>query len=123
MKIFLTEMKKNGKKYAGPNIIAPNLLEAEEAAEANGLIVVGEFTDIYVESGLLNLLCVKIFLIGLKLVAKAESRVNGVHVRHRCWLNNIKPKVVAINNNGISWNFYFSNTFCNWLSNWQTSRY
>ena len=54
MKIFLTEMKKNGKKYAGPNIVAPNLLEAEEAAKANGLIVVGEFTDIYVESGLMH---------------------------------------------------------------------
>ena len=33
MKIFLTEMIKNGKKYAGPNIIAASLVEAEEAAE------------------------------------------------------------------------------------------
>ena len=33
MKIFLTEMTKNGKKYAGPNIIAASLVEAEEAAE------------------------------------------------------------------------------------------
>mgnify|MGYP006227376947 CR=1 FL=1 len=39
MKIFLTEMIKNGKKYAGPNIIAASLVEAEEAAEANGLNV------------------------------------------------------------------------------------
>ena len=54
MKIFLTEMIKNGKKYAGPNIIAASLVEAEEAAEANGLSVVGEFTDIYVESGFMH---------------------------------------------------------------------
>ncbi len=53
MKIYLTEMEEQGKKYAGPNIVAPNLKEAEEAAQANGLILIGEFTDIYVTEGLM----------------------------------------------------------------------
>jgi len=34
MKIFLTEIEEKGKKYAGPNIVAENLAEAEEAAKA-----------------------------------------------------------------------------------------
>ncbi len=54
MKIFLTEIEELGKKYAGPNIVAPNLEEAEEAAEANNLTIVGEFTDIYVSDGLMH---------------------------------------------------------------------
>ena len=54
MKIFLTEIEELGKKYAGPNIVAPNLQEAEEAAEANNLTIVGEFTDIYVAKGLMH---------------------------------------------------------------------
>ena len=34
MKIFLTEMTKDGKTFAGPNIVAESIEEAEEAAEA-----------------------------------------------------------------------------------------
>jgi len=39
----------------------------------------------------------KIYLIELKPVAKVESRVNGLLVKLRCWLNNTKLKVVGIN--------------------------
>ena len=46
MKIFLTEIEEKGKKYAGPNIVAENLEEAEEAAKANNLIVVG-YDEVY----------------------------------------------------------------------------
>ena len=56
MKIFLTEIEEKGKKYAGPNIIAENLAEAEEAAKANNLIVVGEFVELVVGSGLMHYL-------------------------------------------------------------------
>ena len=51
MKIYLTEMDEFGKTYAGPNIVAPNLQEAEEAALVNGLTVVGEFVEIVVDEG------------------------------------------------------------------------
>ena len=54
MKIYLTEMEEHGKKYAGPNILAENLQEAEEAAEANGLILLGEFVEIVTEKGLMH---------------------------------------------------------------------
>ena len=54
MKIYLTEMEEHGKKYAGPNILAENLQEAEEAAEANGLILLGEFVEIVTERGLMH---------------------------------------------------------------------
>ena len=37
MKIFLTEMTKDGKTFAGPNIVAESIEEAEEAAESNNL--------------------------------------------------------------------------------------
>ena len=51
MKIYLTEMEEFGQTYAGPNIVAPNLQEAEEAALVNGLTVVGEFVEIVVDEG------------------------------------------------------------------------
>jgi len=54
MKIYLTEMEEHGKKYAGPNILAENLQEAEEAAEANGLTLLGEFVEIVTERGLMH---------------------------------------------------------------------
>ena len=54
MKIYLTEMQEHGKKNAGPNILAENLQEAEEAAEANGLILLGEFVEIVTEKGLMH---------------------------------------------------------------------
>ena len=54
MKIYLTEMEEQGKKYAGPNIVAPYLKEAQEAAKANNLVIIGEFTDIYVTEGLMH---------------------------------------------------------------------
>lgn len=56
MKIFLTEIEEKGKKYAGPNIVAENLTEAEEAAKANNLIVVGEFVELIVDNGLMHYL-------------------------------------------------------------------
>ena len=56
MKIFLTEIEEKGKKYAGPNIVAENLAEAEKAAKANNLIVVGEFVELVVGSGLMHYL-------------------------------------------------------------------
>ena len=45
MKIFLTEMTKDGKTFAGPNIVAESIEEAEEAAESNNLTLLGEFKD------------------------------------------------------------------------------
>ena len=54
MKIYLTEMEEHGQKYAGPNILAENLQEAEIAAEANGLTLLGEFVEIVTESGLMH---------------------------------------------------------------------
>ena len=56
MKIFLTEIEEKGKKYAGPNIVAENLAEAEKAAKANNLILVGEFVEWVVGSGLMHYL-------------------------------------------------------------------
>ena len=47
-------MEEHGQKYAGPNILAENLQEAEEAAEANGLILLGEFVEIVTEKGLMH---------------------------------------------------------------------
>ena len=54
MKIYLTEMEQHGKKFAGPNIVAETLQEAEEAAEANGLTLLGEFVEIVTEDGLMH---------------------------------------------------------------------
>ena len=51
MKIFLTEMEEFGHTYAGPNIVAPNLHEAGEAALVNGLTVVGELVEFVVDEG------------------------------------------------------------------------
>ena len=56
MKIYLTEMEQHGKKYAGPNIVAENLTEAEEAAKVNNLVVVGEFVELIVDNGLMHYL-------------------------------------------------------------------
>tara|TARA_R100001509_G_scaffold77995_1_gene43635 strand:- start:187 stop:372 length:186 start_codon:yes stop_codon:yes gene_type:complete len=47
-------MEEHGKKYAGPNILAETLQEAEEAAEANGLTLLGEFVEIVTERGLMH---------------------------------------------------------------------
>jgi|TARA_R100001460_G_scaffold82048_1_gene123027 hypothetical protein len=49
-------MEEQGKKYAGPNIVAENLEEAEEAAKANNLIVIGEFVELMVDNGLMHYL-------------------------------------------------------------------
>lgn len=54
MKIFLTEMEDEGKRYAGPNILAVNWEEAEKAAKYNNLILVGEFVEIVTEGGLMH---------------------------------------------------------------------
>tara|TARA_A200000159_G_scaffold156022_1_gene170479 strand:- start:1243 stop:1449 length:207 start_codon:yes stop_codon:yes gene_type:complete len=54
MKIYLTEVEDKGKKYAGPNIVAENWTEAAEAAEANGLILIGEFVEVFVKQGLMH---------------------------------------------------------------------
>ena len=56
MKIFLIEIEETGKKYAGLNIVAENLEEAEEAAKANNLIVVGEIVELLVDNGLMHYL-------------------------------------------------------------------
>ena len=47
-------MEEHGQKYAGPNILAETLQEAEEAAKANGLILLGEFVEIVTEKGLMH---------------------------------------------------------------------
>ena len=54
MKIFLTEMEDDGKRYAGPNILAVNWEEAEQAAKYNNLILVGEFVEIVTEGVLMH---------------------------------------------------------------------
>ena len=54
MKIFLTEMEDDGKRYAGPNILAVNWEEAEQAAKYNNLILVCEFVEIVTEGGLMH---------------------------------------------------------------------
>ena len=46
MKIFLTKFNFDGKEYTGPDIHAENMNDAELIAEANGLIIEGELTDI-----------------------------------------------------------------------------
>ena len=48
MKIYLTELEIYGSVYAGPNIIAATLEQAELAANKNGLVVVGELENIVV---------------------------------------------------------------------------
>ena len=54
MKIFLTEVEEDGKRYAGPNILAATIKEAEQAAKYNNLILVGEFVEIVTEGGLMH---------------------------------------------------------------------
>jgi len=48
VKIYLTELEIYGNVYAGPNIIAATLEQAELAANKNGLVVVGELENIVV---------------------------------------------------------------------------
>ena len=48
-RIFLTEITMRGKTFAGPNIIAETFALAEEAAEQNGLVLVGELDSIVVD--------------------------------------------------------------------------
>jgi len=56
MKIFLTEMTKDGKTFAGPNIVAESIEEAEEAAESNNLTLLGEFKEIFIANDLMSYL-------------------------------------------------------------------
>ena len=56
MKIFLTEMTKDGKTFAGPNIVAESIEEAEDAAKSNGLILLGEFKEIFIANDLMSYL-------------------------------------------------------------------
>jgi len=50
MKIFLTEIEAYGATFAGPNIIAKSIEEAEEAAKNNGMNVIGELDSIYIDN-------------------------------------------------------------------------
>ena len=50
MKIFLTEIEAYGTTFAGPNIIAKSIEEAEEAAKNNGMNVIGELDSIYIDN-------------------------------------------------------------------------
>ena len=50
MKIFLTEIEAYGTTFAGPNIIAKSIEEAEEAAKNNGMSVIGELDSIYIDN-------------------------------------------------------------------------
>ena len=54
MKIFLTEMTKDGITHPGPNIIAESIEEAEDAAKSNGLILLGEFKEIFIHNNLMS---------------------------------------------------------------------
>jgi len=56
MKVFLTEVEKEGKRYAGPNIFAENWEFAEEAATLNDLILIGELQEIVVDNTVMNYL-------------------------------------------------------------------
>jgi len=56
MKIFLTEFEQDGKRYAGPNILAENWELAEEAAMFNNLILVGELQEIVADGTVMHYL-------------------------------------------------------------------
>jgi len=56
MKVFITEVEKEGKRYAGPNILAETWEFAEEAATLNDLILIGELQEIVVDSTVMNYL-------------------------------------------------------------------
>ena len=56
MKIFLTEIEKEGRRYAGPNILAETWELAQEAAQFNNLILVGEFVEIIADGDSMNYL-------------------------------------------------------------------
>ena len=49
-------MTKDGETFAGPNIVAENLEEAEAAAECNNLKLLGEFKEIFVKNDLMSYL-------------------------------------------------------------------
>ena len=46
MKIFVTKFTFDGREYCGPDIHAENMDDAELIAEAHGLEVEGEITDL-----------------------------------------------------------------------------
>jgi len=46
MKIYITKFIHDGKEFAGPNIHADNMDNAELIAESQGLEVMGELQDI-----------------------------------------------------------------------------
>ena len=54
MKIFLTDVEEDGKRYAGPNILAEDWKKAEQAAKFNNLILVGEFVEIVTDGDLMH---------------------------------------------------------------------
>ena len=54
MKIFLTEVEEDGKRYAGPNILAEDWQKAEQAAKHNNLILIGEFVEIVADGELMH---------------------------------------------------------------------
>lgn len=54
MKIFLTEMTKDGEVFPGPNIIAQDSKQAKEVADYNGLILLGEFKEIFFKNELMS---------------------------------------------------------------------
>tara|TARA_R100001460_G_scaffold65361_1_gene105659 strand:- start:180 stop:380 length:201 start_codon:yes stop_codon:yes gene_type:complete len=56
MKIFLTEVEQDGKRYAGPNILAETWELAEEAAEFNNLILIGELQEIVADGTVIHYL-------------------------------------------------------------------
>ena len=56
MKIFLTEVEKEGIRYAGPNILAETWELAEEAALINDLILIGELKEIVADGTLIHYL-------------------------------------------------------------------
>ena len=56
MKVFLTEVEKEGKRYAGPNILAETWEFAEEAATLNDLILIGELQEIVADGTVIHYL-------------------------------------------------------------------
>ena len=54
MKIFLTEVEEDGKRYAGPNILAEDWKKAEQAAKFNNLILVGECVEIVTDGDIMH---------------------------------------------------------------------
>ena len=46
MKIYITKFTHDGEEFAGPNIHAENMDNAELIVESQGLVVMGELQDI-----------------------------------------------------------------------------